>query len=293
MHVRTCGFLLVPLFLFLSLLLYNVAVGVYETESGVFRLISDGDLPSAVAASCAIPYIFQPVQGTLHIGIVTVIGMIIGGSITIFDLSLSESLSLSILSVMKHSPLIIIGHFLLSLCSSFHDIVSLCDDNNDYDDDVAGNPPVFMADGGFKDRLGAHTYTHTYIYTHTHTHTHTHTFTYVQILFLTCFSSYVFIISVVAISYPHFFFILSYLLFLTFFTSLQVLYGVLTSIPNLLRSSASFVCITSLFYPPHLSTRTSLPFLLFYSPFLFLSFSLLSSSFLCRYPSMGRVVRSI
>lgn len=40
-----------------------IAVGVYETESGNFRLISDGDLPSAVAASCAIPYIFQPVQG--------------------------------------------------------------------------------------------------------------------------------------------------------------------------------------------------------------------------------------
>ena len=189
MHVRTCGFLLVPLFLFLSLLLYNVAVGVYETESGVFRLISDGDLPSAVAASCAIPYIFQPVQGTLHIGIVTVIGMIIGGSITIFDLSLSESLSLSILSVMKHSPLIIIGHFLLSLCSSFHDIVSLCDDNNDYDDDVAGNPPVFMADGGFKDRLGAHTYTHTYIYTHTHTHTHIYLRTdfVLDLLFIVCF----------------------------------------------------------------------------------------------------------
>ena len=50
-------------------LLCNVAVGVYETESGIFRLISDGDLPSAVAASCAIPYIFQPVQGTLNIGI--------------------------------------------------------------------------------------------------------------------------------------------------------------------------------------------------------------------------------
>ena len=202
--LRTCGFLLVPLFLFLSLLLYNVAVGVYETESGVFRLISDGDLPSAVAASCAIPYIFQPVQGTLRIGIGTAavigIGIVIVGSFTIFDLSLSmslsESQSLSILYVMKHSPLIIMRHFLLSVCSSFHDIASLCDDNNNYDDDVAGNPPVFMADGGFKDRLGAHTYTHTHTHTHTHIYIYiyiyiymyTHTFTYVQILFLTCFS---------------------------------------------------------------------------------------------------------
>jgi NTE family protein len=57
-----------------------LAVGVFETESGLFRLIDDGDLPSAVAASCAIPYVFQAVQ--------------------------------------------------------------------------AGNPPVYMADGGFKDRLG-------------------------------------------------------------------------------------------------------------------------------------------
>jgi hypothetical protein len=143
--------LLVLLFLFLSLLLHNVAVGVYETESGVFRLISDGDLPSAVAASCAIPYIFQPVQGTLHIGRGTaavigivigvgtdigtaavigivmgiIIGIVMGGSITIFDLSLSMSLSLSILYLIQHSPLITLCHFLFLTCSSFHVMVSL------------------------------------------------------------------------------------------------------------------------------------------------------------------------
>jgi hypothetical protein len=60
------------------------------------------------------------------------------------------------------------------------------DDNHDYGDDVAGNPPVFMADGGFKDRLGArthtyiyactHTYKHIHIYTYTHTHTYIHTY---------------------------------------------------------------------------------------------------------------------
>ena len=36
-------------------------VGVFETSSGLFRLVDDGDLPEAIAASCAIPYIFQPV----------------------------------------------------------------------------------------------------------------------------------------------------------------------------------------------------------------------------------------
>ena len=39
----------------------KLAVGVYETSTGTFRLVDDGDLPAAVAASCAIPYVFQPV----------------------------------------------------------------------------------------------------------------------------------------------------------------------------------------------------------------------------------------
>ena len=39
----------------------KLAVGVFETATGTFRLIEDGDLPQAVAASCAIPYVFQPV----------------------------------------------------------------------------------------------------------------------------------------------------------------------------------------------------------------------------------------
>ena len=39
----------------------KLAVGVFETASGTFRLIEDGDLPQAIAASCAIPYVFQPV----------------------------------------------------------------------------------------------------------------------------------------------------------------------------------------------------------------------------------------
>lgn len=39
----------------------TLAVGVYETGTKQFELISSGDLPEAVAASCAIPYVFQPV----------------------------------------------------------------------------------------------------------------------------------------------------------------------------------------------------------------------------------------
>jgi NTE family protein len=53
-----------------------LAVGVFETESGLFRLVEDGDLPSAVAASCAIPYIFQPVQGNNHL-IIVIINIVI------------------------------------------------------------------------------------------------------------------------------------------------------------------------------------------------------------------------
>lgn len=37
------------------------AVGVFDSETGTPKLITDGDLPAAVAASCAIPYIFRPV----------------------------------------------------------------------------------------------------------------------------------------------------------------------------------------------------------------------------------------
>jgi hypothetical protein len=37
-----------------------LAVGVFG-ESGRFELVSSGDLPDAVAASCSIPYLFQPV----------------------------------------------------------------------------------------------------------------------------------------------------------------------------------------------------------------------------------------
>ena len=44
-----------------SLLFPHALVGVFETSSGLFRLVDDGDLPEAIAASCAIPYIFQPV----------------------------------------------------------------------------------------------------------------------------------------------------------------------------------------------------------------------------------------
>ena len=41
-----------------------LGVGVYSSDSKdrEFEIITDGDLPEAVAASCAIPYIFQPVQ---------------------------------------------------------------------------------------------------------------------------------------------------------------------------------------------------------------------------------------
>jgi predicted acylesterase/phospholipase RssA len=41
-----------------------LAVGVYETDAAdrKFELITDGDLPAAVAASCAIPYVFQPIK---------------------------------------------------------------------------------------------------------------------------------------------------------------------------------------------------------------------------------------
>jgi predicted acylesterase/phospholipase RssA len=39
----------------------KLAVGVFEKESGKFKLVEDGDLPAAVAASCAIPFLFQPV----------------------------------------------------------------------------------------------------------------------------------------------------------------------------------------------------------------------------------------
>ena len=41
--------------------MFTIAVGVFETSTGTFKLVTEGDLPSAVAASCAIPYIFQPV----------------------------------------------------------------------------------------------------------------------------------------------------------------------------------------------------------------------------------------
>eukprot|EP01041_Mallomonas_annulata_P008831 gene8831-18286_t len=43
-------------------LLIPLAVGVYDVTTGVFELITDGDLPQAVSASCAIPYIFQPIS---------------------------------------------------------------------------------------------------------------------------------------------------------------------------------------------------------------------------------------
>ena len=73
---------------------FFIAVGVYETESGNFRLISDGDLPSAVAASCAIPYIFQPVQGESvrnppSLSLIT----LFSSSLASFFLSLSLSIS--------------------------------------------------------------------------------------------------------------------------------------------------------------------------------------------------------
>ena len=38
-----------------------LAVGVIQSSSSRFELISDGDLIDAVVASCAIPYLFQPV----------------------------------------------------------------------------------------------------------------------------------------------------------------------------------------------------------------------------------------
>ncbi|KAJ1391647.1 acyl transferase/acyl hydrolase/lysophospholipase, partial [Ochromonadaceae sp. CCMP2298] len=41
---------------------YPLAVGTYATSTGRFELVTDGDLCAAVAASCAIPYIFQPVM---------------------------------------------------------------------------------------------------------------------------------------------------------------------------------------------------------------------------------------
>lgn len=46
----------------------KLAIGVFETSTGTFRLIEDGDLPQAVAASCAIPYIFQPVAVSVRAG---------------------------------------------------------------------------------------------------------------------------------------------------------------------------------------------------------------------------------
>ena len=39
-----------------------MSLGVFETSNGLFRLVDDGDLPEAIAASCAIPYVFQPVM---------------------------------------------------------------------------------------------------------------------------------------------------------------------------------------------------------------------------------------
>jgi len=45
-----------------SQLKYPLAVGVYDKKKKVFELITEGDLPLAVTASCAIPFIFQTVS---------------------------------------------------------------------------------------------------------------------------------------------------------------------------------------------------------------------------------------
>jgi hypothetical protein len=96
---------------------------VFETESGAFRLIDSGDLPAAVAASCAIPYIFQPVLGTT----VKTKNIIMCSKPTMYP------------QYAFQYVLPAYGNFTMYL--RLYCI-------------IAGNPPIMLADGGFKDRMG-------------------------------------------------------------------------------------------------------------------------------------------